>query len=121
MVKPTGPTNPYLKELIEKLRRFSFEKNAKIWRRVAELLARPRRKRVEVNLSKIERYSNPNDYIIVPGAVLGAGNLSKPVNVAAWRFSEKAKEKILKVNGKVMKIEELMEKNPKGSGVKIIS
>jgi large subunit ribosomal protein L18e len=121
MVKPTRPTNPYLKQLIEKLRKISIEKNVKIWRRIAELLERPRRKRVEVNLSKIERYSKANEFVVVPGKVLGAGNLTKPINIAAWRFSEKAKEKILKVNGKCLTIEELIENNPKGSKVKIIS
>ena len=120
MVKPTGPTNPFLKELIEKLRKGWLSNNAKIWKRVAELLSRPRRKRIEVNLSRIERYCKPGETIVVPGVVLGAGNLTKPVNIAAWRFSERAREKILKVKGKVMGIEELMEENPKGSGVRII-
>lgn len=120
MVKPTGPTNPYLKELIEKLKEISFKRNAKIWRRIAELLGRPRRKRIEVNLSRIERYCKPNETIVVPGVVLASGNLTKPLKIAAWRFSERAKEKILKAKGEIMEIEELIEKNPRGSGVRII-
>jgi large subunit ribosomal protein L18e len=120
MVKPTGPTNPYLRSLIDKLRKVSFEKNVKIWKRVAELLSKPRRKRIEVNLSRIDRHTKAGDTIIVPGIVLASGTLTKPVKIAAWKFSEKAEEKILKVKGKVMRIEELLKENPKGSNVRII-
>lgn len=120
MAKRTGPTNPYLKNLIVKLRKKSFELNAPIWYTIAEKLEKPRRKRVEVNLSKIERYCSKGETVIVPGVVLGSGNLTKPVIIAAWRFSEKAKEKIKKSKGKVLTIEELLKTNPKGSNVRIM-
>jgi large subunit ribosomal protein L18e len=57
---------------------------------------------------------------VVPGKVLGAGAIEHPVNVAAFAFSEKAQSKILKAKGKCLTIPQLMEGNPKGSGVKII-
>ena len=120
MVKRTGPTNPYLRELIKKLKEVSIKENVRIWKRVAELLERPRRKRVEVNLNKIEKCCKENEIIIVPGVVLATGNLSKPVKIAAWRFSENAKRKILEADGKIMEIEELLKENPKGSNVRIM-
>lgn len=119
-MKPTGPTNPYLKQLIEELKQKSRELKAPIWRAVAEKLEKPRRKKVEVNICDIERNTKEGETVVVPGVVLANGELSKPVNVAAWRFSQKAEEKIKKVGGRVMKIEELMKENPKGSGVKIL-
>ena len=121
MVKPTGPTNPHLRKLIDDLRKKSFELNAPIWRTIAEKLERPRRKKVEVNVSHINRHTDENETVIVPGVVLGAGKLTKPVRVAAWRFSKGAKEKIEKAGGKCLSIEELVKENPRGSGVKILT
>jgi large subunit ribosomal protein L18e len=120
-MKRTGPTNPYLKQLIENLKKKSFEDNAPIWKAVAEKLEKPRRKKIEVNLSDIERNTEKNDTVVVPGVVLSSGELSKPVTIAAWRFSSAAKEKIKKSKGKTLTIEELVKENPKGTGVKILT
>jgi large subunit ribosomal protein L18e len=119
-MKPTGPTNPYLKQLVEDLEKKSKELGAPIWKAVAENLSKPRRKKVEVNVYEIERNAKENETVVVPGVVLGSGEIKKPVNVAAWKFSPKAEEKIKKAGGKVMKIEDLMKENPKGSNVKIL-
>jgi len=119
-MKRTGPTNPYLKKLIEELRKKSLELKAPIWKVIAEKLEKSRRSRVEVNLVSIDRNANKGDTVIVPGVVLGSGELSKPVNIAAWKFSPSAEEKINKAKGKMMTIEELMKENPKGKGVKIL-
>lgn len=121
MVKRTGPTNPYQRALIDDLRKKSFELEAPIWRTLAEKLEKPRRKKVEVNLSDIERNAEKNDTVIVPGIVLASGELTKPVTIAAWKFSQTAKEKIKKTKGKCLSIEELVKENPKGTGVKIIT
>lgn len=121
MTKRTGPTNLYLKSLIENLRKKSFELNAPIWRTISEKLETPTRKRIEVNLSDIERNTEENDVIIVPGVVLASGDLNKKITIAAWKFSAQAKEKINKSKSKTLTIEELVEKYPKGSGVKIIT
>lgn len=119
-MKPTGPTNPYLRRLIEELKQKSRELKAPIWKAVAEKLEKPRRKKVEVNVYEIERHAREGETIVVPGVVLGNGEIKKQVIVAAWRFSSKAEEKIKKAGGRVMKIEELIKENPKGSNVKIL-
>ncbi|MBI2084542.1 MAG: 50S ribosomal protein L18e [Candidatus Aenigmarchaeota archaeon] len=121
MAKRTGPTNPYLKQLIQTLKKKSLENKAPIWRDVAEALDKPTRKRIQVNVRDIDLHVSNGDTILVPGVVLSAGNLSKKVNVAAWKFSSAAKEKISKNGGECMTINSLAEKNPKGSNVKIIS
>jgi large subunit ribosomal protein L18e len=120
MAKRTGPTNPYLRSLIEELKIKARELQAPIWRTVAEKLSKPTRQRVEVNIGEIERYANPGETILVPGVVLANGVLTKPVNVAAWRFSTNAAKKIKETNGKILTIEELLKENPKGTGVKIM-
>lgn len=120
MGKRTYKTNPNLLSLVERLRRESFEQKAPVWRDVAERLMKPRRNWAEVNLSRIERYADVDDVIIVPGKLLGAGVISKKVTVAAFKCSEAAKEKIAKAGGKSISIEELLESNPKGSKVRIM-
>ena len=58
--------------------------------------------------------------VVVPGKVLGAGEMSHPVTVAAFAFSGKAKEKIKARRGKCLSFFDLIKKNPKGSKVRII-
>lgn len=111
------PTNVYLKELIENLKKTDGD----VWKEVAKKLSVPRRKRIEVNLSHIDRHTEKNDTVVVPGKVLATGKLNKTVNIAAWRFSLTAKEKIKKYKSKCLTIEELVKTNPKGTGVKILT
>jgi len=120
MTKRTGPTNPTLKKLIEELKRKSLEENVKIWRRVAEILERPRRSRAEMNLKHIDGKVKEGEIIVVPGVVLSEGELTKKVTIAAWRFSAKAKEKIRKTGARAISIEELIKENPKGTNVKVM-
>lgn len=91
-----------------------------IWKRVAFELSKPTRRRPEVNLSKIEEHGSETETILVPGKVLGAGHISKKVNVAAFAYSESARMLIEKSGGKLMKIEELMKSNPEGKNVRIL-
>jgi len=116
----TEITNPDLLRLIRFLRKKSRENEAAIWRRIAEMLSKPKRRRIAVNVSRINRYSKENDEVVVPGKVLGAGVINHPVKVAAFAFSDKARSKIIKAKGKCLTIPELAEMNPKGSNVKII-
>ena len=119
MVKRTGPTNPYLRSLVGELRKSESD----FWRAVAEKLNKPTRQKVEVNLSDIERHAGKEGkeaVVVVPGTVLASGELTRPVTIAAWKFSGSAEGKIRKAKGKIMAINELMKERPKGEGVKII-
>jgi len=116
----TKTTNVYLYALIKELRKVSRENNAKIWKTVAKLLERPKRNRVVVNLYKINRLTKSNDVAVIPGKVLGIGEIDHPVKVAALAFSERAKNKITNAGGEVKRIEDLIRENPQGSGIKII-
>ena len=73
-----------------------------------------------MNLSRIDRYANANDTVLVPGKLLAAGAITKPVKVAAYGFSTAAVEKISAAGGECISIESLAETNPKGTNVKII-
>ncbi|MEM4244658.1 MAG: 50S ribosomal protein L18e [Candidatus Nanoarchaeia archaeon] len=119
-MRRTGPTNVHLKALIRDLRKLSRKENVNVWRRVASELAKPTRSRREVNLFTINLSTNDKETVIVPGKVLGEGELERPVSVAAFRFSESAKQKIIKAGGKVLTIQDVMKSNPKGKDVRIL-
>ncbi|WP_054854038.1 50S ribosomal protein L18e [Vulcanisaeta distributa] len=107
--------------LIRFLRRAANEYKAGIWDYVADLLEKPTRRRVEVNVGKINRFANDGDVVVVPGKVLGYGVLSKRVTIAAWSFSKGALEVIKRSGGaEAITIPELVRRNNKGSNVKII-
>lgn len=120
MVHRTGPTDINVRKLIRKLKKQSKIEQVHIWRDVSERLLSPRRRRAEVNISKINRYTKDGDTILVPGKVLGAGNINHKVYVAALSFSENAKRKIEAAGGKCLTIEELMQTNPRGSNIIIM-
>lgn len=113
-------TNIVIRRTIRELRKAANRNKAPIWDYVAELIERPRRLRYAVNISKINRYTRPGEVVVVPGKVIGAGRLDHPVTVAALGFSETAVEKIKAAGGRVLHILQLIEENPRGSGVRII-
>ena len=113
-------SNPRLAALIVTLKDASRVHEANIWREIAKRLDAPRKNYAEVNLSKIDRYANEGEPILVPGKVLGSGALNLPVKVAALDFSEAAVSKITGANGTCMTIEDLLRDNPKGSMVRIL-
>jgi len=119
-MKQIKSTNPELLNLIRSLRKKTRESEAKIWSAVADYLSRSKRRRITVNLSQLNRHTVTGETVVVPGKVLGAGEINHSLNVVAFPFSEQARSKILKSKGKCMSIPELIGKNPKGSGVKII-
>ena len=112
----TGPTNTNMKELIKEIRTVAIKEKSDFWKRIADELDRPTRARRNVNLNRINKYSKENETIIVPGKVLGTGELDHNVHVVAFSFSEAA---ISKIKSK-MTIKELLHKNPKGKDVRII-
>ena len=119
-MKQTKSTNPERIQIIRLLKKQNHENKAPIWIDVAKYLGKSQPQRTSVNLSKINRYTQENDTIIVPGKILGTRKLDHPVTIAAFNTSEKAKEKIKAAKAKYVTIQELIGKNPKGTKVKII-
>ena|SRR3989344_4975635 len=116
----THKTNVQLLGLIDLLRENSRKQDAHIWNRIASDLAKPTRQRRLVNIYKLNKYTKENETVIVPGKVLGTGEILHKLNVAAFSFSDGAKEKIIKAKGQCFTIPELLQKNPKGQDVKIL-
>ncbi|RMF06615.1 50S ribosomal protein L18e [Candidatus Woesearchaeota archaeon] len=111
--------NEYLQNLVKELKKVSATQKSKVWRAVAEELQRPSRQMRVVNISKINRYANEGDTVVVPGKVLGSGELTKKVTVIAYQFSKQAQDKISQ-SGKLLSIEEALKNGIKNKGIKII-
>ncbi len=71
-------------------------------------------------MSRINRYTDKNATVLIPGKLLASGTLDHAVTIAAFDASDKAKAKLAAVKAKYLSITELMEKNPQGSNVTII-
>jgi large subunit ribosomal protein L18e len=111
LVKLTRKTNPRIVSLILTLKERANANTAPIWKDIARRLEMPSRNYAAVNISKINR--------LIPGKVLGAGLLDHPVTVAALNFSDSAAKKITEAGGRCLSLEEIVESNPKGSGIRI--
>jgi len=119
LVKLIRKTNPRIVSLILTLKERANANAAPIWKDIARRLEMPSRNYAAVNISKINRHTAKDDVLLIPGKVLGAGLLDHPVTVAALNFSDSAAKKITEAGGKCLSLEEIMEANPKGSGIRI--
>ena len=110
-------TNLQTRELVSALKKAG--KTVPLWKRVAEDLESSTRRMPRVNIEKLNRVVREGEIALVPGKVLSLGTLTGKMTVAAFQFSEPAREKI-QVKGQALSLQELLEKNPKGSKVRIV-
>ena len=113
-------TNPVLIQLIQELKKQSNEHDVPLWKDIAKRLEKPSRNWAEVNLDRISKYVLESETALIPGKVLSTGDLTKKISIAAWSFTEKAKDKIKKAGGKTLSIEELLKTNPDGKNIRIM-
>ncbi len=112
--------NSELQKLIEKLRHTAAKEGVILWKVVASELAGSSTKRRVVNISKLSYVTKPNETVLVPGKVLAGGDITIPLQIAAYQFSKEARQKIEDAKGKALTLVELMDKNPKAKEVRII-
>ncbi|MDP3728535.1 MAG: 50S ribosomal protein L18e [bacterium] len=110
-------TNLHTRILITELKKAG--KTIPLWKRVAEEMESSTRRMSSVNLSKIDKIVQDGEIALVLGKVLSSGSLSKKMSVAAFAYSEAAREKITK-NGEALSLSELLKKNPQGKKVRLI-
>ncbi|HIH97200.1 MAG TPA: 50S ribosomal protein L18e [Thermoplasmata archaeon] len=113
-------TNPEIKSLIKELYQKSYSEKVGVWKDIARRLEKPLKNWPGINVSKIEKHLNKEEIALIPGKVLGQGQISKKAVVSAQSFSQQAKKKITEAGGKCLSIKELMSDNPKGKGIRIL-
>jgi large subunit ribosomal protein L18e len=111
--------NKNTQALIQNLRKAAIEQQSPVWKRVAEDLDKPVRQRRIVNIFKINSSSNDGETVVVPGKVLGEGELTKKVTVVAQSASDEARAKISKT-GQFMLLSDFVKKNPKPQKVRLL-
>ncbi|MFO8051553.1 MAG: 50S ribosomal protein L18e [Thermoplasmatota archaeon] len=119
-MKSPKKTDPGLVSLIFDLKKVSRDNKAPIWRDIAKRLERPSRGWAEVNISRIAYHSRKGDVLVVPGKILGAGEIDYPVTVAAFKATRGARKKITAAGGSVLTISQLAKEEPKGNGIRIM-
>jgi large subunit ribosomal protein L18e len=120
MPRAVRKENPELRRLLVALRRGAKANEAPLWEAVADRLARPRHRGRPVNVGQLERRARPEETVVVPGKLLAAGELTKPLTVAALAYSTEAREKIHRAGGRALTVDELVQARPDGAGVRIL-
>lgn len=116
MANTLRTTDPRKKRLIRAL----DKTKRRFWRSVSEFLQKSRSNRAIVNIGKIDVYAEEGDTVLVPGKILSSGDLTHRMTIAAFSCSKKAKKKIIKAGAEFILIEDLLERNPAGSKIKLL-
>lgn len=112
--------NKEIEKTIRELKTAKKRTGQPIWGALAEELDKPKRIRVDVNLSRINRLTKEGEVAAVPGKVLATGKLEHPVTVAAFSFSDLAREKIKAAGGEAKTLSQLAAEGVEPSKVKLI-
>jgi len=113
-------TNSALVSLIDDLKEQSRSTGSALWRDIAGRLESSNKNWAEPNLSHISRHSSDKETVLVPGKVLGSGQIDGSQTIAAYSFSQGARDKIEASGGRSLSIRELMDENPNGKGVRVL-
>lgn len=113
-------TNQIVMNMAKELKVASKKNKAPIWSRLAELILKPSRARIVLNLRQLDKFVNDNDVIVVPGKVLGTGNLSHKITLCSFSISSSGAKKVIQSGGKIIQVTQLIKNNPSGKGVRII-
>ena len=113
-------SNSTLVKTILELKEASRKNEAPLWRSIANRLEGSSRNWPSVNVSKLEYNINKNGKAIIPGKLMGTGIVTKKMTVAAYSFTDSAKEKIQSAGGKCLTYNEMIKATPKGTDVTVI-
>ena len=110
-------TNQPVLKMAKELKKASRKNDAPIWSTLAKFALKPSSAKRTVNLNKINELTKENDIVVIPGKVLGTGNISKKITLCSFSISLSAAKKILDSGGKILNFEDMIEEFPTGKGV----
>jgi large subunit ribosomal protein L18e len=106
--------------IVKELKQASAKNKAPIWSKLAQLAQKPNIARRIVNVGRLNDVTKDNEIIVVPGKVLGTGNISHKITLYSFSISTAAAKKITGAGGKIIGHSEMISKFPTGKGVRII-
>lgn len=110
------------KKLAVKLQKQGKKSGQKIWIDLADKITKPKRNLAKVNLWRLSKIAlkQKEKVFVVPGHILGTGELTSGLRVAAFSFSKTAKEKIKNAKGQAFLLDELAESGEKTSSMVMV-
>ncbi|MDG7034623.1 MAG: 50S ribosomal protein L18e [Nitrososphaerota archaeon] len=73
-----------------------------------------------INTSKLNRVAPEGAFIVVPGKVLGTGNIDKKITVGALAYSKAARARIEDAGGKAMTFSEFVASYSNKGGIMVV-
>ena len=114
------PQNPVRNRTIKALREALKINKVGIWLDTLDYLRKNRSKRPSVNIGKISKITKKGDKVLIPGKVLGAGQLKHGLIIGAFHVSKTAKSKIIQSGGEYVSIIDFVKRYPEGKKVRLI-
>ena len=93
-MKPSGTTSYIFRGIINKLEKEYRQTKKPLYERILIELKKPSRRKRSLNLSKINRFTEEGENVIVLGKILSAGELKHKLNIIAFKASKTAIAKI---------------------------
>ncbi len=112
--------NQVVIQMAKELKQASTKNDAPIWLKLAKLALKKSASKRVVNLTQINDVTKEGEVIVVPGKVLGTGNLAHKITISSFSISNSAAKKIIESGGNIIAFKEMIEKFPTGKGVRII-
>ena len=109
--------NQVVVHMARELKKASRTNKAPIWAKLAQYALKPSSARRDLNLNRINQLTKDNDTVVFPGKVLGTGNITHKITLFSFSISNSAAEKIVKSGGRIISHQDLIEQNPRGTGV----
>jgi large subunit ribosomal protein L18e len=113
-------TNQIVIQMAKELKQASAKNDAPIWLKLAKLALKTSSSKRVVNLTQINDVTKEGEVIVVPGKILGTGNVSHKITLSSFSISNSAAKKIIESGGNIISFKEMIEKFPTGKGVRII-
>lgn len=91
-----------------------------VYKRAVKMLSKKNNQLVEINVGKLDLVSSEDGILLVPGKVLGEGDVSKKLHVGAVAFTTSAAQKINSAGGEALLMKDFVAKFGAGKGVFLV-
>jgi large subunit ribosomal protein L18e len=115
-----GPTRPEFAEAKRELRAAHRRTGRRIWADLERRIVSGEASRTIVNISRLAKHTQEGDYVVIPGKLLGAGQIGHRVTVGALGYSLSALSKLRQANCVALTLAQFVKRYAEKGGVKII-